>query len=72
MELYRKCCPDVPDDFQDDTIYAASSTQQKDSSKAAKQARSEHRAAMATAAKENSYRRGRDASEGTTAAKKRD
>ncbi|EGZ27996.1 hypothetical protein PHYSODRAFT_477473 [Phytophthora sojae] len=56
----------VPEEFRSDVMYAAPSKKQGEDAKTAKQARREHRAAMAAAAKENCDRRGRD----TTAAKK--
>ncbi|ETL80353.1 hypothetical protein L917_19173, partial [Phytophthora nicotianae] len=50
----------VPEEFQDDPIYAKPSERQQDDAKAAKQARRKHRASMAAAAKANQDRRGRD------------
>ncbi|KAE8891993.1 hypothetical protein PF003_g24073 [Phytophthora fragariae] len=70
-ELYTKIRPYVPDEFQDDPIYTAPSQDQQDDAKSAKQARREHRAAMANAAKENSDRRGRNEGSTSAATKKR-
>ncbi|EGZ22429.1 hypothetical protein PHYSODRAFT_249657 [Phytophthora sojae] len=70
-ELYSKIRPYVPDEFQDDPIYAAPSQDQQDDAKSAKQARREHRAAMAKAAKQNSDRRGRNEGNTSAATKKR-
>ncbi|EGZ12720.1 hypothetical protein PHYSODRAFT_515925, partial [Phytophthora sojae] len=70
-ELYSKVRPYVPDKFQDDPIYAAPSQNQQDDAKSAKQARREHRAAMAKAAKENSDHRGRNEGNTSAATKKR-
>ncbi|KAE9291048.1 hypothetical protein PF001_g19333 [Phytophthora fragariae] len=70
-ELYTKIRPYVPYEFQDDPIYTAPSQDQLDDAKSAKQARREHRAAMANAAKENSDRRGRNEGSTSAATKKR-
>ncbi|EGZ20800.1 hypothetical protein PHYSODRAFT_328874 [Phytophthora sojae] len=70
-ELYSKIRPYVPDEFQDDPIYAAPSQDQQDDAKSAKQAHREHRAAMTKAAKENSDRRGRNKGNTSAATKKR-
>ncbi|ETI55873.1 hypothetical protein F443_01503 [Phytophthora nicotianae P1569] len=59
-ELHKNIRPYVPDEFQANSIYAAPSKEQGEDAKAAQQARREHRAAMAVAAKANQVRRGRD------------
>ncbi|KAL8025435.1 hypothetical protein Plhal710r2_c002g0003291 [Plasmopara halstedii] len=61
-DLYNKIRPYVPEEYQEDSVYAAPSRQQGDDAKAAKQARREHRTAMAIAAKKNFDQRGRDPS----------
>ncbi|KAL3669977.1 hypothetical protein V7S43_019109 [Phytophthora oleae] len=61
LELHSKIHPYVPDEFQDSFIYAAPSEQLQTDAKTAKQARREHRAAMAATAKANQDRRGREA-----------
>ncbi|ETI54793.1 hypothetical protein F443_02465 [Phytophthora nicotianae P1569] len=60
-ELHKNIRPYVPEEFQSNPIYAAPSKEQGEDAKAAKQARREHRAAMAVAAKATLNRRGRDA-----------
>ncbi|CEG35065.1 uncharacterized protein PHALS_06503, partial [Plasmopara halstedii] len=41
-DLYNKIRPYVPEEYQEDSVYAAPSRQQGDDAKAAKQARREH------------------------------
>ncbi|ETI44137.1 hypothetical protein F443_11144 [Phytophthora nicotianae P1569] len=60
LDLHNKIHPYVPEEFQDDPIYAKPSELQQEDAKAAKQARREHRASMVAAAKANQDRRGRD------------
>ncbi|GMF27605.1 unnamed protein product [Phytophthora lilii] len=60
-DLNNKIRPYVPKEHQDDQAYAPPSKEQGKDAKAAKQARREHRAALAIAAKKNSEQRGRDA-----------
>jgi hypothetical protein len=67
--FHGKIRKNVPQEFQNDPIYTAPSVQDEDNSKATKQVRREHRAAMALAAKTNSDRRG--AADGGTGVKKR-
>ncbi|KAJ8533359.1 hypothetical protein ON010_g13895 [Phytophthora cinnamomi] len=66
-ELHNNIRPYVPDEFQAD-IYSAPS---HDDAKEAKQARRDHRAAMAAAAKANQDRRGKDHDEEDTSASKK-
>ncbi|KAE9218467.1 hypothetical protein PF004_g13845 [Phytophthora fragariae] len=56
--LYKTIRPYVPDEFQNDTLYAKPSEEEGDPSKTQKQARLAHRAAMAAAAKKNQEGRG--------------
>ncbi|KAK1945932.1 hypothetical protein P3T76_002980 [Phytophthora citrophthora] len=60
LELHSKTGPYVPEEHQENWIYAAPSEQEKVDAKTAKQARREHRAAMAASAKANQDRRGRE------------
>ncbi|OWZ00918.1 hypothetical protein PHMEG_00027791 [Phytophthora megakarya] len=60
LELHSKIGPYVPEEHQGNWVYAAPSEQQKVDAKTAKQARREHRAAMAASAKANQDRRGRE------------
>ncbi|GMF39065.1 unnamed protein product [Phytophthora fragariaefolia] len=61
----------VPDEFQEDSRFAAPSVAEEDDAEAAKQARREHRAATAKAAKQNSDRRAASANEAREATEKR-
>ncbi|GMF45361.1 unnamed protein product [Phytophthora fragariaefolia] len=71
LDLHNKIRKYVPDEFQEDAIYAAPSVAEEDDAKAAKQARRKHRAAMAKAAKQNSDRRAASANEAGEATKRR-
>ncbi|KAE8987986.1 hypothetical protein PR003_g23281 [Phytophthora rubi] len=57
-QLYKTIRPYVPDEFQNDTLYAKPSEEEGAPSKTQKQARLAHRAAMAAAAKKNQEGRG--------------
>ncbi|KAG3111308.1 hypothetical protein PI125_g9266 [Phytophthora idaei] len=57
-QLYHSISPYVPEEFQNDSLYAKPTEQEGESVKATKQARLAHRAAMATAAKKNQEQRG--------------
>ncbi|ETP27131.1 hypothetical protein F441_00332 [Phytophthora nicotianae CJ01A1] len=59
--VHKNIRPYVPEEFQSNPIYAAPSKEQGEDAKAANQARREHRAAMAVAAKATLNRCGRDA-----------
>ncbi|GMF28310.1 unnamed protein product [Phytophthora fragariaefolia] len=59
----------VPDEFQEDAIYAAPRVSEEEDANGAKQPRREHRAAMAKAAEQNSDRRAASANEADEASK---
>ncbi|GMF12946.1 unnamed protein product [Phytophthora lilii] len=50
-QMYHSIRPYIPEEFQNDPLYAKPSEQEGATAKATKQARLAHRAAMATAAK---------------------
>ncbi|EGZ12224.1 hypothetical protein PHYSODRAFT_516866 [Phytophthora sojae] len=57
-QMYHNIKPYVPAEFQSDPLYAKPSEQEGEDAKSRKQARREHRAAMAVAAKANQDQRG--------------
>ncbi|GMF11142.1 unnamed protein product [Phytophthora lilii] len=57
-QMYHSIRPYVPEEFQNDPLYAKPSEQEGATAKATKQARLTHRAAMATAAKLHRDQRG--------------
>ncbi|EGZ06527.1 hypothetical protein PHYSODRAFT_531280 [Phytophthora sojae] len=57
-QMYHNIRPYVPAEFQSDPLYAKPSEQEGEDAKSRKQARREHRAAMAVAAKANQDQRG--------------